>query len=277
MRKPHPLVELARLPWWASAFVASMVFMAARWLGPALAAGHPILAPLAAAAANYAAWLAGIFLIPIPFALVHAARRRRLAATQPRLDTINALSWQDFEALVAEVYRRKGYGVVERGGPSADGGIDLELRAKRDKIVVQCKRWKTRVVGVDRVRELYGAMTAEGASAAIMVCSGRYTPDAIAFARDKPIELVAGPELVEMLAGIQLRQESAATPTGVPDAGLSTAKAAVAASPKAAEAVSCPKCGSAMVRRVAKQGSRAGSSFWGCSRFPACLGTLSTE
>ena len=48
-----------------------------------------------------------------------------------------------------------------------------------------------RIVGVDRVRELYGAMTAEGASAAIMVCSGRYTPDATAFARDKPIELVA--------------------------------------------------------------------------------------
>lgn len=36
----------------------------------------------------------------------------------------------------------------------------------------------------------------------------------------------------------------------------------------------CPNCGSAMVRRHAKRGSRRGSSFWGCSRFPHCKGTL---
>lgn len=34
----------------------------------------------------------------------------------------------------------------------------------------------------------------------------------------------------------------------------------------------CPKCGSAMVRRTAKQGSNAGNSFWGCSQYPACRG-----
>jgi len=32
----------------------------------------------------------------------------------------------------------------------------------------------------------------------------------------------------------------------------------------------CPKCGSAMVRRVAKRGENAGSEFWGCSTFPKC-------
>ena len=39
------------------------------------------------------------------------------------------------------------------------------------------------------VRELYGAMVGEQANAAILVTSGRYTPDAIAFARGKPINL----------------------------------------------------------------------------------------
>lgn len=32
----------------------------------------------------------------------------------------------------------------------------------------------------------------------------------------------------------------------------------------------CPKCGSTMVQRVAKSGTRAGSKFWGCSQFPTC-------
>ena len=35
----------------------------------------------------------------------------------------------------------------------------------------------------------------------------------------------------------------------------------------------CPQCGSAMVRRVARRGSNRGKSFWGCPRFPRCKGT----
>ncbi|BBC81483.1 topoisomerase [Acetobacter orientalis] len=37
--------------------------------------------------------------------------------------------------------------------------------------------------------------------------------------------------------------------------------------------VSCPQCGSAMVKRTARRGSRAGRLFWGCSRYPSCNGT----
>jgi len=32
----------------------------------------------------------------------------------------------------------------------------------------------------------------------------------------------------------------------------------------------CPKCGSKMVLRTAKQGKYSGSKFWGCSKFPQC-------
>jgi hypothetical protein len=33
---------------------------------------------------------------------------------------------------------------------------------------------------------------------------------------------------------------------------------------------SCPKCGSDMVLRTAKNGANQGEKFWGCSRFPQC-------
>lgn len=36
----------------------------------------------------------------------------------------------------------------------------------------------------------------------------------------------------------------------------------------------CPKCGSAMVLRVAKQGANKGGQFWGCSRYPHCKGIV---
>ncbi len=49
-----------------------------------------------------------------------------------------------------------------------------------------------------------------------------------------------------------------------------------AASADSAE-VSCPKCGAAMVRRVAKRGENAGSEFWGCSTFPKCRSVVPIE
>ncbi|WP_281011206.1 topoisomerase DNA-binding C4 zinc finger domain-containing protein [Borborobacter arsenicus] len=46
-----------------------------------------------------------------------------------------------------------------------------------------------------------------------------------------------------------------------------------APSPAQPHAVTCPRCGSRMVRRTARRGSRAGRPFWGCSRYPSCTGT----
>lgn len=39
----------------------------------------------------------------------------------------------------------------------------------------------------------------------------------------------------------------------------------------------CPKCGSDMIRRVAKSGQRQGQSFWGCSQFPKCRGVVNID
>ena len=42
--------------------------------------------------------------------------------------------------------------------------------------------------------------------------------------------------------------------------------------PEAADAPSCPVCGSPMRLRTAKSGANAGSRFWGCTQYPACRG-----
>ena len=43
----------------------------------------------------------------------------------------------------------------------------------------------------------------------------------------------------------------------------------------ASSEVKCPKCGSDMVKRVAKRGQNVGNEFLGCSRFPKCKGIRS--
>ena len=101
-------------------------------------------------------------------------------------------------------------------------------------------------------------VTSEGAAGGIVVTSGRFTPDAEAFARNNAIELVDGPALAELVAQVQQVDRQ-------PADGRPATDGDVAAPP-------CPTCGSEMVHRTARRGAHAGSAFWGCSRFPKCRG-----
>lgn len=44
--------------------------------------------------------------------------------------------------------------------------------------------------------------------------------------------------------------------------------------PHEAEGPSCPKCGSGMTLRTARQGYYAGQEFWGCKNYPKCKGII---
>ena len=57
---------------------------------------------------------------------------------------------------------------------------------------MQCKQWRALTVGVAIVRELYGAMAADGAVAGIVVTSGRFSADAKAFASGRNVSLMMG-------------------------------------------------------------------------------------
>lgn len=161
------------------------------------------------------------------------------------------MAWSEFEGQTAEVFGRKGYTVIERGGNGPDGGVDLVLRMGQDKYLVQCKQWKTKRVGVATVRELYGVMAAEGAVGGFVVASGAFTDDGRNFSAGRSIKLMHTDAMLRMV-----RETSGSA----------------AAAPKKTEGPSCPKCGSSMAQRTAKRGQLADSTFWGCSRYPTCRG-----
>jgi restriction system protein len=84
-----------------------------------------------------------------------------------------SISWQEFEQLVGEGFRQRGFEVGERGGASPDGGVDLELTKAGKRYLVQCKQWRSRQVGVKAVRELCGVMATERAQGGYVVtCCG---------------------------------------------------------------------------------------------------------
>ena len=190
-------------------------------------------------------------------------RGRRLIAQRTLADLCD-LSPTEFEEVVADLFRRQGHRVSEVGGPS-DGGIDLLLHRNdpaAPEHFVQCKRYRNRTVGVAELREFYGAMAAHQTRCeGIVVTTGRFTPDAMAFAAGKPIRLIAGAELLQMLA-------SANPVTSAVRAYTTPAPATPI--PAAASTPACPACRVPMVRRVASKGQFAGKPFWGCRNFPRC-------
>jgi len=170
-------------------------------------------------------------------------------------DSIQRLSWREFEELVSEAFRRKGYFVIENPDKGPDGGVDIRLRKKGKLVFVQCKHWKSRKVGAKTVRELFGVMTAKKVAHGIVVTFGEFTQDAKAFAKENSIHLVAGNQLLKLVSSVHKKPK-------------------IIESDNTKTVPTCPKCGKEMVLRTAKKGKYAGKKFWGCEGFPDCRGLL---
>lgn len=198
--------------------------------------------------------LPACFLIGMLVSIFRSKYRKRLIEEQMSLETIRNLSWQDFEKLVGEAFRRKGYAVTEVGGGGPDEGIDLVLTKEGKTTLVQCKNWRRDSIGVTTIRELYGVMAAHRVPFGIVVCSGTYTTEAERFAETNPIELIDGPQLLDLVKTVQTNTNR----TVIEHRGVFE---------------DCPICGSKMVPRMARRGANAGNKFLGCINYPRCKGT----
>jgi len=215
------------------------------------------------------------FVIPLALlvgALVSYFRRSQAGflfqrAALGSTDVISKMSWPQFERLIGEAFRRQGFQVQETGRRSADGGVDLILVKEGNCYLVQCKNWRSRQVGVGVVRELNGVIAMRKAAGGVVVTGGSFTREAWHFAQLSGIALVDGEELESMIREIERKRAEPAP--------LSARVRAETLAPLPGESLQCPKCGSAMVRRVARQGAYAGQGFWGCHRYPECRGTRS--
>ena len=195
---------------------------------------------------------------------VHRARRAKLVDEQTGLESLRHTPWKDFEVLVAEAFLRQGYTADYSFGTGPDGGVDIALTKAGRTTLVQCKRWKEWSVGVSVVREMFGILHDRQADEVIIVTTGHFTTDALAFAKGKPVKLMDGGLLWEMVRQVQVVTE-----------GVTRSPSHGQADTVATESPACPKCGGEMVCKESKQGASAGSFFWGCSRFPQCWGSRS--
>ena len=135
----------------------------------------------------------------------------RFIESKDILDTLDEetnlldMPWEDFEYLVRELFGKifsQTGAEVKVTQASRDGGVDAVAfdpdPVRGGKFVIQAKRY-SKVVPVSAARDLYGTMINEGASKGILVTTSHFGSDTYNFAKDKPISLIDGSNLLHML------------------------------------------------------------------------------
>jgi hypothetical protein len=144
----------------------------------------------------------GIVIIAFLFGARSESKRMRHARS---LADLNALSPDEFEAFVAELFRRKGSKAKVIGG-QGDHGVDIEVTGRDGtRALVQCKRFAPgRWVGEGTVRDLYGSLMADGqATKAYLVTTGFFSRAARDWAAGKPLNLMNGEKLIEAVQALE--------------------------------------------------------------------------
>ena len=209
-RKDGGIEMVSKLPWQSGVVLGVAGYAAMRyglgWFmttfgGPT---GQALGTSLADGAYAPAAWLMLIACwLAALVSFLDSRRRQRLMASQTGLRSLSAMDWREFEMLVGEAFRRAGYKVQEIGLGGDDSGVDLILQKDGTTTLVQCKQWRTKLVDVRVVREMYGLLMHHRADAVKIVAIGHYTDDAQRFVHGKPIELISGEALLAMVRECQ--------------------------------------------------------------------------
>lgn len=130
---------------------------------------------------------------------------REILSKMAEGENLAAMDWEDFEHLCRELFERAFASTgaeVKVTQASRDQGVDAIVfdpdPLRGGKIVVQAKRY-TNTVDVSAVRDLYGAVINEGAVKGILVTTSHFGPESYSFAKDKPLTLLNGHELLGLL------------------------------------------------------------------------------
>jgi restriction system protein len=172
---------LLRARWWVSALVGLAAFGIVRLL---LDAGFGLAVALP-------------FLVISCVVLWRELRAPRGGARLDRaIEGLRAMNAETFTRAVEEGFRRRGYAVKRAGGEA-----DLELE-KDGRVSLACtQRWKAARTGVEPLKALAAAGERRAAAETYYLCTGELTEQALAFAAERRIRMVTGPELVTLTRG----------------------------------------------------------------------------
>ncbi len=108
--------------------------------------------------------------------------------------SINQMSGQEFEKLVARWLESKGYRKVKLTPDSGDYGVDITAEKDGERVGIQCKRYEGKV-GVGAVQEIVAGLNYYNCQKGFVVTNSIFTKNAQDLAETNGIELIDGKAL----------------------------------------------------------------------------------
>ncbi len=133
------------------------------------------------------------------FRLMLRSKNKRYLRKYRSVKKLKKLTWSEFEHLCLLFYREQGWKVKGNEQHGADGGVDLWMKKRGTRAIVQCKKYEDAKVTVKVIREMYGLMHEYDVDMAIVVTTSGFTKECDRFVEEKQITLIDGETLVEMI------------------------------------------------------------------------------
>ena len=115
----------------------------------------------------------------------------RIAST---VETVSAMSWREFAAVLESAFQRDGFAVTRLAGEA-----DFRLEKAGRITLVSGKRWKAANHGVEPLRELLQQRQKHEAHEAVYIAVGIISENARRFARENNLRIIGGMELTSLL------------------------------------------------------------------------------
>lgn len=207
----HLLALAARLPWWAALLSAAAAYALLHPIARLrLPAGEAEAGLAAGAFAQLLIAVAGVAQLLIPLALLlvaavsaYAAWRRYDLFTSAADDlaggVLRGLSREECGLLLAEAFRRLGYGIIGPSDPGSGGSGRLVVTRNGRRFLVDFSHWKAWQVQTGLIETLDEATARAAADGALAVSSGGFDADAGRLARDRGIEIADGRRVRELI------------------------------------------------------------------------------
>ena len=185
--------------------------------------------------------LVASIIVGVLYIVYKIRKRRKFYASKIKLEELRALTPNQFEEYITDLFRRLGY-ITQKIGGRNDGGIDVIATKNGVKHYIQCKKYINRKVSIGDVRNFYGAMADKLNNAkGFFITTNIFTLEAEKFAEGKPLELIDGNKLMDYVKLVR---------------GVTAPEI---------KSVVCPSCSGKLIERNGKFGK-----FMGCSNYPKC-------
>lgn len=201
MRKDLNIIDfLTQVPWWVYVTISASFYLVLNYLVPYFEAQgvlfnetelslSPVLAPVVALA----------LLAPASFSLLKCNKKKKLHELREEIKLIQEVSWDQFKEMVAEAYKRSGYMFLGNGPFSSDPAVDLFMRKGANIYIIQCRYWRNRKLGIREVKKFQAILQKKQAVGGFLLTTGIFTREARHYCLSRPINLVDGIALVDLL------------------------------------------------------------------------------